>query len=135
MKSESPGTIVPMERLGFREGGNKGLVRMTRKLVLSLLVACVPMLGGCVAGLAVSAVDMAARSARGEPKSNEHLQPAAAQACTARASQYGKVHIIDVEQRTTSRIVVWGTVDDGNQRRSFRCAYGTKITSFKLRAI
>jgi len=45
------------------------------------------------------------------------------------------VHIIDVQQQTTSKIIVWGTVDDGKGRRSFECSYGTKITGFKLRAI
>ena len=91
--------------------------------------------GGCVAGMAASAVGMAARSAQGQPASNEHLKPEAAAACSAQASPYGAVRIIDVEQRNTSKIVVWGTVGDGKERRSFECAYGTKITGFKLRAI
>jgi len=108
---------------------------MTRILVLSLLVGSAPALGGCVAGIAASAASMVARSARGEPQNNEHLQPTAAQACSAHASQYGTVHIIDVQQQTTSKIIVWGTVDDGKGRRSFECSYGTKITGFKLRAI
>lgn len=106
-----------------------------RILVLSLLVVSALSLGGCVAGIAASAVGMAVRSAQGEPQSNQHLQPAATQACSAHASQYGAVHIIDVEQRTVSRIIVWGTVGDGKGRRSFECSYETKITGFKLRAI
>jgi hypothetical protein len=63
------------------------------------------------------------------------LKPQASAACTARASQYGAVRIIDVEQRSASKIVVWGTAGDGQQRRSFECAYGTSITGFRLRAI
>ena len=90
---------------------------------------------GCVAGMAASAVGMAARSAQGQPASNEHLKPTATAACSAHASQYGAVHIIDVEQRTSSKIIVYGTVANGRERRSFECAYGTKITGFKLRAI
>ncbi len=74
-------------------------------------------------------------SARGEPRSNEHLKPEASQACSSHAAQYGKVHVIDVEQRTISKIVVWGTVDDGTRKRSFECAFGTSVTGFKLREI
>lgn len=92
-------------------------------------------LGGCAAGMAMSAAGMAARAARGTPQSNEHLQPAAVTDCSARAAPYGAVHIIDAEQRSASKIIVWGTVDDGVQKRSFECAYGTKITGFKLRPI
>jgi hypothetical protein len=85
--------------------------------------------------MAAGAVGMAARSAQGEPVSNAHLQPTARQACSDRAAQYGAVHIIDVEQRAPDKITVWGTVDDGKQRRSFECGYGTQITGFKLRDI
>ena len=108
---------------------------MTRIMALPLLVGSVLALGGCVAGIASSAVGMAVRGARGEPQGNQHLQPAAAEACSAHAAHYGAVHVIDVEQRTTSKVIVWGTVDDGKQRRSFECSYGTKITGFTLRAI
>ena len=108
---------------------------MTSTRVALCLAAGALALGGCVAGMAASAIGMAARSARGQPASNEHLKPEASAACTARASQYGAVRIIDVEQRSASKIVVWGTVGDGKQRRSFECAYGTSITGFKLRAI
>ena len=34
-----------------------------------------------------------------------------------------------------TKIIVWGTVDDGKQRRSFQCDFGTKMTGFKLRPI
>ena len=92
-------------------------------------------LTGCVAGMAASALATAAAGARGEPQSNQHLQGAARAACSAHAAPYGTVHIIDVEQRTASRMIVWGTVNDGKQRRSFECAFGTSITNFKLRPI
>ncbi|MEO9130855.1 MAG: hypothetical protein ABI240_06565 [Sphingomonas sp.] len=108
---------------------------MTRILVSVLLAGSALSLGGCVAGLAVSAAGMAAQGVAGHPKSNEQSQPAAASECSARASQYGQVHIIDIEQRSISKIVVWGTVDDGKQRRSFQCVYGKKIDGFKLREI
>lgn len=108
---------------------------MMRVLLSMLLVIGALPLGGCVAAMAASAAGMAAQSARGQPVSNEHLRPAARTACEAHAAQYGAVHIIDVEQRSVSKIIVWGTVDDGKQRRSFECSYGTKMTGFKLRAI
>jgi len=108
---------------------------MTRILISTLLVTSALALGGCVAGLAVSAAGMAGKAVAGKPKANEQAQPTAASECSARASQYGRVHIIDVEQHSISKIIVWGTVDDGKQRRSFECDYGTKITGFKLRAI
>ncbi|MGY4396515.1 hypothetical protein ACVWZA_001695 [Sphingomonas sp. UYAg733] len=108
---------------------------MTRILVWTLLIGSALPLGGCVAAVATSAVGMAVRGAQGEPQNNEQLAPTARQACGAQASQYGTVHIIDVQQSSPSKIVVWGTADDGKQRRSFECRYGTKITGFKLRAI
>ena len=108
---------------------------MTRILALALLAGSALVLGGCVAGIAVSAANMAAKGVAGTPKNNEQAQPTAATDCGTRASQYGRVHIIDVEQHSPSRIIVWGTVDDGKQRRSFECHYTTKITGFTLRTI
>lgn len=107
---------------------------MTRLILLPLFGA-VPLLSGCLPMMAVSAVDLAARSAQGTPTSNEELQPDARTACTQRAAQYGTVSVIDVEQHSINKIIVWGTVDDGTQKRSFECDFGTKITGFKLRAI
>ena len=108
---------------------------VTRALALTLLAASALALGGCVAGMAASAVGLAVNGARGQPASNAQLKPAATAACTARAAPFGTVHIIDVEQATISKLIVWGTVDDGRQRRSFECAFGTAITGFKLRPI
>ena len=108
---------------------------MTRILISTLLAASALALGGCVAGIAVSAAGMATKAVAGKPKANEQAQPAAATECSTRASQYGRVHLIDVEQHSMSKIIVWGTVDDGKQRRSFECHYTTKITGFTLRTI
>ena len=77
---------------------------------------------------------MAAQSARGRPVSNEALQPQARAACSAQAARYGTVNVIDVEQHRVDKIIVWGTVDDG-QRRLVPCDFGTKITGFTLRPI
>jgi hypothetical protein len=106
-----------------------------KRLILVPVIAAVPLLSGCLPMMAVSAVDLAARSAQGTPTSNADLHPDASEACTQRAAQYGTVSVIDVEQHSIDKIIVWGTVDDGKQRRSFECDFGTKITGFKLRAI
>ncbi len=106
------------------------------RLIAPLLVmASVPTLAGCVPMMAVSAVSMAAQGAQGPTIGNEALQPEAREACSAKAAQYGAVHVIDVQQYSVSKIIVWGTVDDGKEKRSFQCDFGTKITGFKLRPI
>jgi hypothetical protein len=107
-----------------------------KRLALTLLLAsCAPALSGCLPMMAVSAASMAAEGARGKPVGNEGMQPQARDACTAQAARYGTVHVIDVEQHRADQIIVWGTVDDGKQRQSFECDFGTKITGFKLRPI
>lgn len=108
---------------------------MTRVIALSLVVGSALALGGCLAGMAAGAVGMAARSAQGASPTNEHLQPEAREACSEQASQYGAVHVNVVQQRTRNEITVWGTIDNGKELHSFECGYGTKITSFKLRAV
>ena len=108
------------------------VTRLSRLLVIA---AAFPLLGGCVASMAVSALGMAAQSARGRPVSNEALQPQAREQCSAQAAQYGAVNVIDVEQHRIDQIIVWGTVDDVKQKRSFQCDFGAKITGFTLRPI
>jgi hypothetical protein len=108
---------------------------MKRLVPFILLSACAPALTGCLPMMAASAASMAMQSARGTPVSNEALQPQARDACTREAAQYGTANVIDVEQHRVDKIIVWGTVDDGKQKRSFECDYGTKITEFKLRDI
>jgi hypothetical protein len=85
--------------------------------------------------MAVSALGMAAQGARGRPVSNEALHPQAREACSAQAARYGAVHVIDVEQHRIDKIIVWGTVDGGEQKRSFQCDFGARITGFTLRPI
>ena len=43
--------------------------------------------------------------------------------------------MIDVVQRWINQIIVWGTVDDGKQKRSFECDFGAEVTAFKLRPV
>lgn len=108
---------------------------MKRVLRLFVLAAIAPLLAGCVAGMAASALSMAAKSGQRAPVSNQQLQPQAREACTARAAQYGTAHVIDVVQDRVDRIIVWGTVESGGQRQSFQCAFGTQVTGFTLRPI
>ncbi len=108
---------------------------MPQRLLLPFLLISLFALSGCAAGIAASALGAAVRSAKGQPQGNDHLKPVAVQACSAHASQFGTVQIIDVEQRTLSKIIVWGTATSGAGRRSFECAYTTKVVGFQLRAI
>lgn len=107
-----------------------------RTLALALLAAL--SLSGCAASLAAGALGAAARSARGDPNAyhnNESLKLAAAQACRARAATHGEVHVIDLEQRSARRVVVWGTATSASARQSFECTYTDRVTGFRLRRI
>ena len=106
-----------------------------RKLFLPIVLGVPLALGGCLPMMAMSAAEMAISSARGPTVSNADFKPEAEAACTAQANQYGAVHVIDVQQAKVNLIIVWGTVGEGAAKRSFECHFGTKVTSFTLRAI
>lgn len=108
---------------------------MKRNLLCLALIAFAPILSGCVASIAVSALSLAAKSARGRPVDNQALKPQAREKCSAQAAQHGTVHVIDVVQQKVGKIIVWGTVDNGKQRQSFQCDFGTTVTGFRLRPI
>lgn len=108
---------------------------MAGKIIVLLTAAGGLALGGCVAGMVASAAGTAIQASRGQPQSNEHLRPAARAACSTAAAPYGAVHIIDVVQSSVDRIVVWGTVDNGQRKQSFECGFKTAVTYFKLREI
>lgn len=86
------------------------------------------MMAANVTGRAVAVV-------AGPPENNQGSGVRARDECSARAQPYGTVHIINVERHSPSTIVVWGTTETGEGRKSFKCVYGTKIRSFTLRAI
>ena len=109
---------------------------MTRKIVLSLILLASPALSGCALQAALAAADLVQYLPEHEGPSNAHLMPAATQACTKHAAQYGSVYIVDVSQHRSDRIVVGGSVTDAQQRRrTFECHFTTAIVSFKLREI
>ena len=106
---------------------------MTRKILLPLIIFAAPALGGCAVQAALAAAELAPHIRRPLGPSNAHLEPAAVQACTQRAGQYGSVFIVDVEQRRADRIIVWGSVTDAQQRRrTFECHFTTTLARFKL---
>ena len=109
---------------------------MARKISLALLLFATPALGGCALQAALAAAQLAQYVELPEGRSNAHLKPAATEACTQRAAQYGSVYIVDVEQRRTDRIIVWGSVTDAQQkRRTFECHFTTRLAEFQLREI
>jgi hypothetical protein len=106
---------------------------MTRKILLPLVVFAAPALGGCAVQAALAAAELAPHIRGPLGPSNAHREPAALQACTQRAGQYGSVFVVDVEQRRADRIIVWGAVTDAQQRRrTFECHFTTALARFKL---
>jgi hypothetical protein len=106
---------------------------MTRKILLPLLLAATPALGGCAVQAALMAAELAPQIRGPMGTKNAHLRPQAIEACTQRAAQHGSVYIVDVEQRRADRIIVWGSVTDAQQRRrTFECHFTTSLRSFKL---
>ena len=108
---------------------------MRRIECLLLMILTALTLSGCVASMAASAVGAAVSASRGRPVSNEGARETAISQCSALAAPYGAVHVIDVEQRSVERMVVWGTTEGRNGRQSFECAFGTKVVGFKIHPI
>lgn len=109
---------------------------MKQQIRLLLILLAAPGLGGCAVQAALAAAELAPHIRAPQGPSNAHLTPAAREACTAQAAQYGSVYIVDVEQRRRDRIIVWGSVTDAQQRRrTFECHYTTKLAGFTLRDI
>ena len=109
---------------------------MRRPILPLLLLAAALPLGGCAASIAASAVGAAVRATdKPDPVPTEDPGPAARTACSAEAAKHGEVTIIDTEYRSASRLIVWGRVESGAQRRSFECRWDRKIVDFKLRDI
>ena len=109
---------------------------MTRKIGLALIVLAAPALGGCALQAALAAASLVRYLPEHQGPSNAHLMPAATQACTKHAGQYGSVYIVDVSQHRNGRIIVGGSVTDTQQRRrTFECQFTTAVVSFKLHEI
>ena len=106
---------------------------MASKIPLPVIVFAIPAISGCALQAALAAAELAPHIRGPLGPSNEHLKPVALQACTERAGRHGSVYIVDVEQRRSDRIIVWGSVTDAQQnRRTFECHFTTAVTRFKL---
>ena len=108
---------------------------MRRIKCLLLMLSATLALTGCVASMAASAIGAAVTASRGRPVSNEGARATAISQCSELAAPYGVVRVIDVEQRSVERMVVWGTTEGRAGRQSFECAFGTKVAGFKIRPI
>jgi hypothetical protein len=106
---------------------------MTPKFLLPLIVLGTPAVSGCAVQAALAAAELAPHIHGPLGPSNAHFTPVAVQACIQRAEQHGFVFIVDVEQRRSDRIIVWGSVTDAQQRRrTFECHFTTAVTRFRL---
>jgi hypothetical protein len=105
--------------------------------LLPLLLAGSLALPGCVAGMAVGAAGAAAQAATPRrPDILEDRRTAAAAACQARAGGAERSRVIDSQQFRDGRVIVWGTFETAQGRKSFECGWdGRKVAVFKVRAI
>ncbi len=84
----------------------------------------------------MAAAQLAQNLPQAERRDTAHLIPAATEACTRQAAQYGSVYVVDVEQRRDGRLIVRGSVTDAQQqRRTFECHFTTTVAGFRLREI
>ena len=104
-----------------------------RLLLLSPAIA-LP-LCGCVAGMAASAVGLAADAAGPGGQNSKFMQAAARQACSAQAAQSGTVQIASVTQAKDGEIIVLGTVQGSSGLQSFECSFVTTVTGFSLKPV
>ena len=105
---------------------------MTRKILLPTILLAAPALGGCALQAAMLAADLAPEIRGPLGPNNEHLKPTAVDVCTRQAARHGSVYIVDVEQRRSDRIIVWGSVTNAQQRRTFECHFTTRLSRFTL---
>jgi hypothetical protein len=99
----------------------------------ALLLACAPLLGGCAyAGLAPVLVDAVNNSRPAGPIS-EDFEAAAAEACSARGSRYGRVTVTAVQRVGEALVRIEGTVQEPARQRDFTCDFGSngKIAEFR----
>ncbi|HEX8468479.1 MAG TPA: hypothetical protein VF620_11810 [Allosphingosinicella sp.] len=107
-----------------------------RRSILPLLALFALPLGGCAASIAASAVGAAVRAAdRPDRAPDGDPGPAARQACSARAAQYGTAKIIDTVYKSPAKLVVWGSVEGDGRRRSFQCRWDGRIVGFELKEV
>lgn len=109
-----------------------------RKIILPTMMAGTLLLGGCAAGLGGNPLGdilgsvLGGAGARG---SGTEFERAAVNACGQQASQYGRVSITNVEQRSRDTVRVDGRIqaNDGRQGQ-FTCTFRSdgRIVDFRI---
>jgi hypothetical protein len=105
-----------------------------RARYLPALLAFGPALGGCAyLGLAPAVVD-AVNNSRDRGFVGESFEAAAVEACSARASRYGRMTAGAPERISATMIRVGGTVQDATRERAFTCDFQSngRIARFRI---
>lgn len=105
-----------------------------RKILMSTLLAGTFLLGGCAAGLNPLGGLLGSVLGGGQGVNSEQFQRAAVDACGRQASQYGRVSITNVQQRTRDTVRVDGRIDTNNGSRQFTCTFRSdgRIIDFRI---
>ena len=93
---------------------------------LLLLLAPAYLLSGCaLVPFAPVIAEAVNETARGRGYTGAAFEPAAEEACRARAARHGRVEITTVEPHDSSTMRVYGTIDrfGGSPGRTFSCLF------------
>ena len=105
-----------------------------RRRYIPAVLACALPIGGCAyIGFAPAVID-AINSTRGGGYVGEDFEAAAAEACSARASRYGRLTLGDVQRLSDKVVRVAGSVQDATRQRAFICDFQSsgRISSFRI---
>lgn len=104
-----------------------------RRQHFAALLTCAPALGGCAyIGLAPALVDAVNNSKAGQYV-GEDFERAAAEACAARTSRYGRVTLGAVQRVNETVVRVSGTLEEATRQRNFTCDFQSngRIAEFR----
>jgi hypothetical protein len=106
-------------------------MRNIRKIMMPALLAGSLAVSGCANPLGSLLNTVLGGSGGGH---NANFQQAAVNACGNQASQYGRVQIDNVSQRSSTTLRVHGRIDDGYRIRAFTCDFRDdgRIVSFNM---
>lgn len=105
-----------------------------RKSFLPLLAAAALPLGGCAALPFLPAAAELVRSEGQRGVIGEDFGAAAAEACVARATRYGRATVTGAQAQTGGSMQVFGTIEDGFRTRNFVCIFRStgSVASFRM---